>query len=289
MASGASPIPACCLRSNLWDGTPTGTVTTLPGTHNPAYVAYPPTTTTTSSRPRAAILLVHDALGWTFPNARLLADRYAAEAGAAVYVPDFFGGEVLPFEPILAGRYHEVDLQGFLARNARTVREPEILGYARVLRGMYDRVGAIGFCYGGWAVFRLGAGEFVGEEGKEENGDDGDGDAGGEGNLKGRRRGLVDCIAAGHPSLLTEKDIDEVAVPVQILAPEIDQVYTPELKAYTFSALQRKGVPFDYQHFPGVEHACLVRGDPNRKGEREAMARGKNAAVAWFRRWLHDD
>lgn len=35
-----------------------------------------------------------------------------------------------------------------------------------------------------------------------------------------------------------------------------------------------------------VEHACLVRGDPNKKGEKEAMERGKNAAVSWLIQWL---
>ena len=36
----------------------------------------------------AAILLVHDIFGWTFTNARLLADHFAKEADATVYLPD---------------------------------------------------------------------------------------------------------------------------------------------------------------------------------------------------------
>jgi dienelactone hydrolase len=35
-----------------------------------------------------AIIVIHDLYGWTFPNIRLLADHYAAEVGATVYVPD---------------------------------------------------------------------------------------------------------------------------------------------------------------------------------------------------------
>ncbi len=50
----------------------------------------------------------------------------------------------------------------------------------------------------------------------------------------------------------------------------------------------QKGVPFDYQHFPGVAYSCLSRGADFAKGEREAMARGKNAAVAWFNQFLND-
>ena len=118
----------------------------------------------------------------------------------------------------------------------------------------------MGFCYGGWAVFRLGA--------------------------KGHQPPLVDCITTGHPSLLTKQDIDEVAVPVQILAPEIDPMYNAELKLHSFLTIAKLGVPFDYQHFPGVEHSCFVRGDEKMAGEREAMARGKNAAIAWFGQFL---
>jgi dienelactone hydrolase len=256
-------MSTCCLRSTLWEGTPTGTVTTLAGAPNPVYVAKPAATSTS----RAAILLIHDMLGWTFPNARLLADAYAREADATVYLPDFFDGEVVPFEPILAGRFDQIDLPAWMARHSREVREPEIVAFARALRasGEFDKIGAIGFCFGGWAVFRLGAQEFV-QEG----------------------RGLVDCISTGHPTWLSEKDVEEVAVPAQLLAPEHDIMYSDEMKLFTFSTLQRKGVPFDYQHLPGVVHGCLTRGDANQKGEREAMIRGKDAAVAWFRQWLHE-
>jgi dienelactone hydrolase len=36
----------------------------------------------------AAILIITDVFGWTLPNVRLVADHYAQEANATVYVPD---------------------------------------------------------------------------------------------------------------------------------------------------------------------------------------------------------
>jgi dienelactone hydrolase len=95
------------------------------------------------------VLIVHDLLGWTFPNVRLLADHYAREANATVYVPDFFAGEVLPSEAIIHRRWHEIDVPGFLKKNSRDIREPEIFECARVLRARYKKLGAVGFCYGG--------------------------------------------------------------------------------------------------------------------------------------------
>lgn len=136
---------SCCLKAFEWEGTPTGRVEKL-GANN----TYVSGTSSTS-----AILIIHDGLGWTFPNARLLADAYAKETGTTVYLPDFFAGEVLPFEPILKGRWDEVDLPAFLTRNSREIREPEIFAAAKELRGKYGKVGAVGFCWGGWAAFRL--------------------------------------------------------------------------------------------------------------------------------------
>ncbi|TKA77700.1 hypothetical protein B0A55_04015, partial [Friedmanniomyces simplex] len=122
----------------------------------------------------------------------------------------------------------------------RDIREPEIFACARKLRSEYKKLGASGYCYGGWAVCRLGA-----------KGND-----------------LVDCISMGHPSMLVEADLDGVA-------------------EYTWKTLQKNGVVFGYEHFPGVEHSCFTRGNPGKAGELEAMVRGKSAAVGWFRQFLH--
>ena len=155
---------------------------------------------------------------------------------------------------------HGFNVGEFIGKNTREIREPEIIECAEKLRAEYKKVGAVGYCYGGWVVCRLGA--------------------------KGKN--LVDAVSMGHPSLLTKEDLDGVAVPIQILAPEIDAAYTAELKEHTFKALQKSNVIFEYQHFPGVEHACFCRGDPDKPGERDAMARGKSAAVYWFQQWLHN-
>ncbi|KAK7409230.1 hypothetical protein QQX98_008606 [Neonectria punicea] len=246
-------IHPCCLKGFQWDGEPVGRTDKLEGTD--VYI--------TGSSSHAGILLIPDLFGWSFPNIRLLADHYAQEADATVYVPDFFGGEVLPFDLIRDEKWGDLDLAGFIGRNSRAVREPLLFACARALRRSHAKVGAVGYCYGGWAVFRLGARE--------------------------HQPPLVDCVTAGHPSMLTKEDIDGVDVPVQMLAPEIDPAYNAELKLHTFQTLQAAGVAFDYQHFPGVVHACLVRGDERVDGERLAMVRGKNAAVAWMKQFLHDE
>lgn len=67
-----------CLAGNIWDGTPTGSETKLAGLN-----VYK-----TGDNPNVAVLYVHDALGWSFVNTRLVADYYAKELGATVWLPD---------------------------------------------------------------------------------------------------------------------------------------------------------------------------------------------------------
>ncbi|KAL5343262.1 Alpha/Beta hydrolase protein [Aspergillus crustosus] len=245
----------CCFEGFQWEGTPTGRTDKL--ANNDVYIA--------GDDKDVALLFIADLFGWTFPNVRLLADHFARELGATVYVPDFFGGEVLDFKLIADEKFGELDVPGFIKRNGREQREGEIFECARALKRDlgFKKVGAVGYCYGGWASFRLGAKEHAAAP-------------------------LIDCISIGHPSLLTKKDIDEVDVPVQVLAPEIDAAYSAEMKSYTFETLQKLKIPFDYQHFPGVVHACFIRGDEKKPGERAAMIRGKNAAVAWFQQYLKE-
>jgi dienelactone hydrolase len=126
-----STFSTCCLKHFSWDGTPT-------------YI--------TGTNTNAAVLYIHDALGWRFDNARLLADHFAKEANVIVYMPDFFGGEQLDMAAIKEGRWGDIDMEGFKKRNTREIREPEIFACARELRGKYAKLGAIGYCYGGWAV-----------------------------------------------------------------------------------------------------------------------------------------
>lgn len=68
----------CCVKGFQWDGIPEGSEGKLG--NNKTYV--------TGSNSDVAIMIIHDAFGWTFTNTRLLADHYSREVGATVYVPD---------------------------------------------------------------------------------------------------------------------------------------------------------------------------------------------------------
>ena len=70
----------CCLSGFKWEGQPIGSEGKLAGVDT--YV--------TGSNKKAAVMIVHDLFGWTWSNARLLADHYAEEADVTVYLPDLY-------------------------------------------------------------------------------------------------------------------------------------------------------------------------------------------------------
>ncbi|KAF2736451.1 dienelactone hydrolase family protein [Polyplosphaeria fusca] len=240
----------CCKSGFAWGGKPEGSETKIAGINS--YV--------TGTSKKAAILIVHDIFGWTFTNTRVIADHFAKEADATVYLADFFGGEVITVDMMTNPKKQAAfDVAAFLQRNGKEPRWPEIKGVAEALKKEYPKVGAMGYCYGGWAVFRLGAGT-----------------------------GLVDVISTAHPSMLEKSEIDAVKVPVQILAPENDERYLPELKEYSNKVIPTLGVPYEYVYFPGVNHGFAIRGDQSNKLQKESLERAKNSASKFFAQFLHD-
>ena len=67
-----------CKTGFKWNGQTTGKESTLG--KSKAYV--------TGESKDAAVLILTDIFGWTLPNIRLIADHFAKEAQATVYVPD---------------------------------------------------------------------------------------------------------------------------------------------------------------------------------------------------------
>jgi len=146
-----------------------------------------------------------------------------------------------------------------MARNSKKIRTPELFACAKELKSKYKKLGSAGYCWGGWAVLMLGA-----------NSDN-----------------LLDCLSVAHPSLVKKSEIDALAVPTQILAPENDFQLTPELKEYCNKAIPGLGIPYRYDYYPGLFHGFAVKCDPTDPQQKAGLERSKNATVSWFREFLH--
>ena len=269
VGSNTFKMSDCCKTGFQWDGTPVGTETTIG--KNKTYI--------TGTNKDAAVLLVHDIFGWTLPNLRLLADHYAKEANVTAYLPDLqvfasskiissnrkltkihsYDGEVVDPEALFnPAKRDQFDVGAFLGRHSKELRQPEIFGVAKELRSKYKKVGAIGFCWGAWACFRLAA-----------KGND-----------------ILDAVSVAHPSLLEKSEIENLGVPTQIMAPETDPQFTPELKQFSVETLPKLNIPYEYIYFPGVMHGFAAKGDKNDPKQRDALERAKNSAINFFKQYL---
>lgn len=139
----------CCKSGFRWNGTPTGTETTIAS--NKTYVS--------GTNKDVAIILIHDIFGWTLTNSRLLADHFATEANTTCFLPDFFNGEIVEPETMEdPEKRAKFDIESFVGRNGKPQRFPEMVAVAKAIREKgFKKIGAIGYCYGGWAVFQLGS------------------------------------------------------------------------------------------------------------------------------------
>jgi dienelactone hydrolase len=146
----------------------------------------------------------------------------------------------------------------FLKRHNKEARWPEIKEHAQTLKKQYKKVIAIGYCYGAWACFKLGADPQ-----------------------------LIDAISMAHPSLVEKAYVDALKVPIQILAPENDFAFTAELKKYTLEKLPQLNIPWEYVHYPGMQHGFAARGDPNDPAQKAALEKAKRDAVGFFQEYLH--
>ena len=152
-----------------------------------------------------------------------------------------------------------IDIHGFFVKNSKEIRQPEIFACAKALRHSHSKVAAIGYCFGGWACFRLAA--------------------------KGQN--LVDAISTAHPSLLEKAEIDAVGVPTQIIAPEFDHVLTAELKEYCNKTIPTLEIPYQYDFYPGLNHGFAVKGDIKDPKQKLGLERANNAIVSWFKENLY--
>ena len=106
--------------------------------------------------------------------------------------------------------------------------------------------------------------------------------------LGAKGNNLVDCISTDHSTSLEKSEIENVGVPVQILAPEFDAMFTLELKEFSNKVIPTLG---GCRMITSTSRASSIRfatrGDQQSGAQMRALMRAKNAAVYWFRQWLH--
>ena len=83
-----------CFKGTIHEGTPSGKEIKVNG--RDTYVAEPPVDSESPQTVKGIIIILGDAFGWRFPNARILVDEIARKGHFRVYLPDFFDGKAAP-------------------------------------------------------------------------------------------------------------------------------------------------------------------------------------------------
>lgn len=91
--------------------------------------------------------------------------------------------------------------------------------------------------------------------------------------------GHVEMQSTENPPWLTKSEIKDLGVPVQLMAPDIDPVFTPKLEEFSNRAIPSLGLDYDYLVFPGLEHVFAVRRNRANEAKIKGLGRAKNAAM----------
>lgn len=267
---------ACCLSGSIHAGTPTGREDTIGGL--PVYIAEP-----ADKSPAKSVIFVTDVFGWKFQNVRLMADDFA-KAGFYCYIPDVQEGDSLDIgllksiEPPLKAKEQEglidkaketVDVMAilgpWLGRHREAVAEPIISGFVNAVKHIpgTNKVGAIGFCWGGrYAILQA--------HGRKE------GEIGG-----------VDAAFAAHPSLLAiPSDLTPVTKPTSVAVGEKDSYLDMKSVEQLRDELQKTGAPSEVQVYNDQVHGFALRSDWSSDADRKAMDDAEKQAINWFKKYL---
>ena len=264
----------CCVTGSTWSGTPTGSEQVVGGI--PTYVARPPGEQTTTK----VLILLTDVFGWRFNNARLLADRFAAQAGLVVLVPDLHSGDSMPSDfldcmikparswthrlrkgVVAASRLPGV-IWWVVSKHGDKVTLPLVSTVMAAARSELKatRVATIGFCWGGRFSVLLGAGVPC---------------AG------------ADVVMAAHPSGVTPKECANITVPSLFLLASSDALNDPAAIEKAMAARPAdKTAPSVVKVYAGTTHSFAARGNEGEESEKVAMDASLADAVSFLKQHL---
>ncbi|KAH9179171.1 dienelactone hydrolase endo-1-3,1,4-beta-D-glucanase [Lactarius sanguifluus] len=232
-----------------------------------------------STQPTKAIILLTDIFGLALSNPRIVADHLAEHVGVDVWIPDFFNGkpplkrkDLEPHSPDRAGVkmkwtgglvFKVLLALPRLIGNRPSVVDPRVHAFIKKVRSEkgYERIGVVGYCFGGAMAVRLGSTD------------------------------SVNTIVIAHPATLKPAQVRAIKVPASWLLAEEDFSFKDKdvkTAQSIFKEQEEKPdhVDYEFKIWNGTAHGFAVRPNLQVPEVKAGYEGGLEQTVTWFKKTL---
>ncbi|PVG01836.1 alpha/beta-hydrolase [Serendipita vermifera] len=266
---------ADCIKGNKIGGTPIGSMVDTPAL--PAY--FLPLTPKMTSK---TIVISPDVFGLDLQNIKIVADILARNSGMDVWVADIFKGkpfikeeDIAPYMPDEPGKktsylqtltkyftFARFMLTGWSQFRAfrPAIQDPWVLDFLKYIKEEYhyEKIGMIGYCWGGGIVTRIAAME-----------------------------GIIDSAICVHVSRQYEAEMPNARVPIAYFIPEEDPAWKPGLAAKVESKWEAEGGrKYKFEVYPGTTHGFGSRPNLSLPKVKESWDMLMEDLLAWLKETL---
>ncbi|KJA16308.1 hypothetical protein HYPSUDRAFT_71469 [Hypholoma sublateritium FD-334 SS-4] len=272
-----------CKEGSLLSGEPTGSIV---ADFQGAYFASAPEPQTegagasseSADNKKSTVLLLTDAFGLPLKNCKIMADELAKRLGCDVWVPDYFNGKpLIPFEkmslPSRAGEkvstwawvrlFFGVLLPQIptIISNRPSIVDKRLASFISLIKEKkgYEKIGAVGYCYGGSTSVRLGGTD------------------------------LVNSVIIVHPGRFSLDELKAIKVPAAWICAEEDMYFPDSLRAQSEAEFAgRKDKPnfveYEFKEYKGTAHGFASRPNLELPETKEAFEGAFEQTVEWFKK-----
>ncbi|CAF1184854.1 unnamed protein product [Didymodactylos carnosus] len=186
----------------------------------------------------SVIVMFTDVFGHSFINTRKAADTFAQATGTTVLIPDFFKDD--PMDPNESNLFDK--LPGWLKQHPVDEVCASSDKFISTIKGHYDSIQVIGFCYGAKPVVHLIS--------------------------QAELTSVVKAAVVAHPSFLVREEATQIKRPILFLCAENDQLFTPDIREHFEKTLAPTGLA-TFINYPGMYHGFVIRPDGSEQADQQ--------------------